>query len=65
LLFLAGDSDHLTPLSLVRKNAAAYRASPGVVDLTEFTRRSHLICNEPGWEAVADHALDWIDRLTP
>jgi pimeloyl-ACP methyl ester carboxylesterase len=65
LLFLAGDSDHLTPLSLVRKNAAAYRDSPGVVDLTEFTRRSHLICNEPGWEAVADHALDWIDRLTP
>ncbi len=63
LLFLAGDSDHLTPLSLVKKNAAAYQTSTNAVELQEFSGRSHLICNQPGWEEVADHALDWIDRV--
>ncbi len=63
LLFLAGDSDHLTPLSLVAKNVAAYRAAGSEIELTEFTGRSHFICNEPGWEAVADHALDWVEKV--
>jgi pimeloyl-ACP methyl ester carboxylesterase len=62
LLFMAGDSDHLTPLSLVKKNVAAYHSSNGVVDLQQFPGRSHLICNQDGWEDVADHAFEWISR---
>ena len=64
LLFLAGDRDHLTPASMVRKNVAAYPASAGPIEFGEFIDRSHFICNEPGWEAVADHALDWVGRLS-
>jgi len=62
LLFLAGDSDHLTPLAMVKRNVRAYRRSVGVVDFTEFGHRSHLICNQDGWEEVADAALDWLGR---
>jgi hypothetical protein len=48
---------------MVRRNARAYPASAGVVDFHEFPGRSHLICNEDGWEEVADHALDWLAKL--
>ena len=37
LLFAGGDEDHLTPLSMVRRNALAYRRSHGRLHLTEFT----------------------------
>jgi len=62
LLFLAGDQDHLTPLSMIRKNVKAYQAPGSVVELKEFARRSHFICNQPGWEEVADCAFDWIEK---
>lgn len=60
LLLIGGDRDHLTPLSLVKKNAAAYKTSGGVVDFQEFAGRSHFICNQDGWEQIADFALDWL-----
>ena len=63
MLFVGGDEDHLTPLSLVRRNARAYRGSHGRLDLTEFTGTSHVICNERGWKAVAEHAFDWLRTL--
>jgi pimeloyl-ACP methyl ester carboxylesterase len=59
LLFMAGESDHLTPLAMVQRNVKAYPASAGAVAFKQFSGRSHYICNEPGWEEVADHALDW------
>jgi len=55
--FLAGDSDHLVPLSLVRRNARRYATEVGV---TEFSKRSHFLCNAEGWEDVADAALSWL-----
>jgi pimeloyl-ACP methyl ester carboxylesterase len=63
LLFLGGDDDHLTPLPMVLRNAHAYRRSQGRLDVREFASRSHFICNEPGWEAVAQHAFDWLQAL--
>jgi len=63
LLLVGGDKDHLTPLAMVRRNARAYRASQGRLDFAEFTGKSHFICNEPGWEAVAEHAFDWLGTL--
>ena len=62
LLFIAGDRDHLTPLAMVKRNARAYKASGGVIDFEQFTHRSHFICNQDGWEAVADLTLDWLAR---
>jgi pimeloyl-ACP methyl ester carboxylesterase len=58
LLMLAGDTDHLTPEALVRKNAARYRQP---VEVRSFVGRSHFICNQPGWEEVADAAFEWLE----
>lgn len=62
LLLVAAEHDHLTPQSLIRKNARAYRAAGSVVDYQEFAGRSHFICNQDGWEEVADFSFAWIAR---
>jgi pimeloyl-ACP methyl ester carboxylesterase len=65
LLFLAGDTDHLTPMSLVEKNVRAYKNPDSTVDFTAFGNRSHFICNQEGWEEVADFAADWLEWAHP
>jgi pimeloyl-ACP methyl ester carboxylesterase len=64
LLFIAGDRDHLTPQSMIRKNVRAYQAPGSVVELKEFVNRSHFICNQQGWDEVADYALDWLAKIS-
>lgn len=36
-------------------------AGTGTVDFKAFTHRSHFICNQEGWEEVADFAFDWVE----
>ena len=62
MLFIAASDDHLTPAAMVRRNVRAYRKSDGVIDFHQFQGRSHIICSEPGWQDVADLALDWLAR---
>ncbi len=38
--------------------------SKAVVDHKEFAGRPHFTAGAPGWEKVADHALDWANRHT-
>ncbi|WP_232533815.1 alpha/beta hydrolase [Plantactinospora sp. KBS50] len=59
LLLVAGGSDHLTPPSTVRSAAKLYRRSTAVTGYREFPDRCHLTVGQPGWEEVADHALEW------
>jgi pimeloyl-ACP methyl ester carboxylesterase len=59
LLFIAGGQDHIMPPSVNRSNAKHYRNSPARTDFHEFGDRSHWTCGAPGWEAVADYALNW------
>jgi len=59
LLMLAGDTDHLTPDALIRTNAARYRQS---VEVRTFAERAHFICNQPGWEEVADASFDFLEQ---
>ena len=61
LLVIAGDSDHLVPQPLIEKEVKAY-AGTGVVDFKAFPHRSHFICNQEGWEEVADFAFDWAEK---
>jgi len=68
LLFIAGGSDHIMPASVNRSNAKHYQKSSALTDYHEFPGRSHYTCGEPGWEEVADYALDWARenaRATP
>ena len=56
LMLIAGDSDHLTPAAMIHRNARRYEL---LVDVREFPGRSHFICNQDGWEEVADAAFDF------
>ena len=58
LLFISGSADHLMPPSIQRSNAKHYNVErhhrgQGV------RGRPHLLPAQPGWEEVADYALDW------
>jgi pimeloyl-ACP methyl ester carboxylesterase len=60
LLFLAFEKDHIVPPKVVRHNAKKY-ADAGCEAITayrEFPGRPHFP-GAPGWEEVADFALDW------
>lgn len=59
LLFIAGGKDHTMPPAVQRSNAKHYEKSPALTDLYEFPDRDHWTCGAPGWESVADYALDW------
>ncbi|HEX2302651.1 MAG TPA: alpha/beta hydrolase [Gaiella sp.] len=58
LLFIAGGADNIMPPSVNRSNAKHYTSNT-ITDYEEFPGRSHWTCGEPGWEAVADRALEW------
>lgn len=64
LLLIAGSEDHIMPARLNRANYERYRRSPAVTEFKEFSGRAHYIIAQPGWEEVADFALDWALRQT-
>ena len=48
------------PASVSKEAAKRLGKSKAVVDYKEFAGRPHYAA-APGWEAVADYALDWAD----
>ena len=64
LLFISGSVDHLMPPSIQRSNAKHYNDKV-VTEVTEF-EGPHLLPASPGWEKVADYALEWaLEHATP
>lgn len=63
ILFIGGGSDAIFPSSLTTTLARKYKDRNSRVDLKIFQGKSHFICGEPGWEAVADYILDWYEKL--
>lgn len=59
LLFIAGAEDHIMPASVNRSNAKHWEKSPALTEYVELAGRDHWTCAAPGWEEVADRALDW------
>ena len=59
LLFIGGEKDHIMPPSVNKSNARHYENSPALTEYFEFEGRDHWTCAAPGWEAVADYALEW------
>jgi hypothetical protein len=47
------------PPSVNKSNAKHYKAEGTITDYFEFPGRDHWTCAAPGWEQVADYALDW------
>ncbi len=59
LLLIAGEIDHIIPASINRANFQRYAASPSLTDFKVFDGRNHFGIGAPGWEEIADYALDW------
>ncbi|MFJ9826739.1 alpha/beta hydrolase [Streptomyces sp. NPDC101160] len=60
LLFISGGNDNILPPSVQRENYEKNaKRSKAITAYKLFDGRSHYTCGEPGWEAVADLALDW------
>jgi hypothetical protein len=47
------------PPSVQRSNAKHYKKSGSLTGYHEFADRDHWTCGAPGWEVVADYALNW------
>jgi pimeloyl-ACP methyl ester carboxylesterase len=63
LLIMGNDQDHTIPASVSKEAATRLGKSKAEVDYKEFEGRPHFPA-APGWEAVADYALDWANRHT-
>jgi alpha-beta hydrolase superfamily lysophospholipase len=62
LLVMGNDQDHTIPASVSKEAATRLAKSKAVVDYKEYAGRPHFTAGAPGWEAVADDALDWANR---
>jgi pimeloyl-ACP methyl ester carboxylesterase len=62
LLVIGNDADHTVPASVSKEAAHRLAKSKAVVDYKEFHGRPHFTAGAPGWEEVADYALDWAVR---
>jgi len=63
ILFVGGGSDQIFPPVLTKKIAGKYTDENSRVNVKIFENKSHFICGEPGWEAVADYILEWYENL--
>lgn len=59
LLVVGNDQDHTVPASVSKEAAKRLGKSKATVDYKEFAGRPHFTAGAPGWEAVADFALEW------
>jgi pimeloyl-ACP methyl ester carboxylesterase len=62
LLCLAGGRDKVISPATVRNIAAKY---PELATYVEFDDIGHMMPLEPGWPAVAETCLEWLDTLPP
>lgn len=63
LLFIGGEKDNIFPSAFTKKIAGSYKDRNSITDFKAFPGRSHFICGEAGWQEVADHVINWIDKV--
>ena len=51
--------DHVVPAVVDKSAADHYAKSKAITEYREFPGRSHWTIAEPGWEEIADYALQW------
>lgn len=59
VLLIAGGNDHLVTAGYTKSNFDLIKKSPSATAFKEFPGRPHFTGAVPGWEAVADYALEW------
>ena len=63
LLLIAPGRDHIIPVSTSKAAFKLQSKSTATTDFMEYPDRSHYIVGEPGWEEVADRALEWAEAI--
>jgi pimeloyl-ACP methyl ester carboxylesterase len=61
LLFIGLSEDHVVPPKATMHNERKYDDSVSITEYHEFEGRPHFP-GAPGWEEVADFAIDWAER---
>jgi hypothetical protein len=61
LLFIGFEKDHVVPPKATMHNERKYDDSVSITEYEEFEGRPHFP-GAPGWEEVADFAIDWAER---
>lgn len=62
LLLIGGGIDKIAEPGMTRAIFAKQKRAASLTELKIYPTRSHWTCAEPGWEEVADFALDWASR---
>ncbi|WP_250634446.1 alpha/beta hydrolase [Pinirhizobacter soli] len=62
LLLIAASEDRTSTTSMVRAMHRKHSRAPSRTDIMEFPARSHWLIAEPGWQEVAEKAIDWAER---
>ena len=61
LLLIGGSKDLIADAAMTKAIFNKQSRSPSVTELKIYDGRSHWTCLDPGWEEVADYALDWAE----
>lgn len=59
LLLIGGELDLIADASMTQAIYEKQKQAPSLTELKIFPGRSHWTLLDPGWEEVADYALDW------
>jgi alpha-beta hydrolase superfamily lysophospholipase len=59
LLLIGGELDLIADASMTQAIYEKQKQAPSPTELKIFPGRSHWTLLDPGWEEVADYALDW------
>ena len=62
LLLISAANDRTSTSSMVRSMYKKHKRALSRTDIFEFPNFSHWLIAEPGWEAVADKAVNWADE---
>ena len=62
LLICEGSNDLVMDPSTVHANYLKQSHAPSLTEYKIFPGRSHFLFHEPGWEEVADFAINWASR---
>lgn len=59
LLLIGGGKDLIADASMTRAIYKRQKRAPSKTGIKIFADRSHWTCMDPGWQEVADYAIDW------
>ncbi len=62
LLLVSGELDVKNPPAGIKATYNMQKAAPSLTEFKSFAGRSHFLMAEPGWEEVADYALNWANH---